>query len=127
MIVGLFLYYSLDIDNTLLPSLGDIASEKSKETKNTNAKVIQLLNYICTYPLAIIEYHSSEMILHISSDASYNSVSKGRSRERGVHYLSNNPLPDPNQDFKNYNPKLNGLIYVLCKIMKNVMAYAAEE
>ena len=32
----------------------------------------------------------------------------------------------PNQDFDTYNPKMNGLIYVLCKIMKNVMASSAE-
>ena len=65
------------------------------------------------------------MILHVSSNASYNSVSNGRSRAIGVHYLSNTP-PSPNQYFKTYNTKMNGLIYVPCKIMKNVVASAAE-
>ena len=36
------------------------------------------------------------------------------------------PPPPPNQNFKTYNPKMNGLIYILCKIMKNIVAYAAE-
>ena len=67
--VGIFLYYALATDNTLLPELGNIASEKSKATKNTDAKVIQFLKYICKHPLDIIEYHASEMILHFSSDA----------------------------------------------------------
>ena len=44
MIVWMFLYYSLAIDNTTLPALGDIASEKSKSTNNKDAKVIQFLN-----------------------------------------------------------------------------------
>ena len=70
MIVGIFIYYALDIDNTLLPALGDIAPERPKYSKNTDTKVIQLLNYICTHPLAIIKYHASKIILHISSDAS---------------------------------------------------------
>ena len=36
------------------------------------------------------------------------------------------PPSPPNQDFKTYNPKMNGLIYIICKIMKNVVASAAE-
>ena len=127
MIVGILLYYALAIEKTLLPVLGDISPEQSKSTKNIYSKVLQFLNYICTHPLAIIEYHSSEIILHVSSYASYNLVSKGRSRASGVHYLSDNhPPPPPQSIFKTYNPKMNGLIYILCKIMKNIVAYAAE-
>ena len=72
MIVGIFLYYALAIDNTNLQALGYISSEQPKATKNTDAKVIQFLSYIFTHRLDIIEYHASEMILHVSSDASYN-------------------------------------------------------
>ena len=93
MIVGILLYYALAIEKTLLSVLGDISPEQSKSTKNIYSKVLQFLNYICTHPLAIIEYHSSEIILHVSSYASYNLVSKGRSRASGVHYLSDNHPP----------------------------------
>ena len=71
MIVGVFLYSEMAIYNTLLTELGYIAPEQSKSTKNTDAKVIQFLNYICTHPLAIIEYHASEIIVYVSSYASY--------------------------------------------------------
>ena len=54
MIVGIFLYYVLAIDNTILSALGDIASEQSKATENIGEKATQLLNYICTHPLAIM-------------------------------------------------------------------------
>ena len=69
MIVGIFLYYALAIENNILPALGDIASEQSIATENTREKVTQLLNYIYTHPLAIIEYHASKMILYVCSDA----------------------------------------------------------
>ena len=85
MILGIFIYYALAIDNTLLPALGYIEPDKSKANNNTDSKVIHFLNYICTDPLAIIEYHAIEMILRVNSDASYNLVSKGGIRASGVH------------------------------------------
>ena len=68
--MGIFLYYALAIDKTVLPSLRDMKTEQSKATTNIDAKVIHFLNYICTHPLAIIEYHAIEMILNASSDNS---------------------------------------------------------
>ena len=34
-VCGTFLYYSIAINNTILPALSDISSEQSKATKNT--------------------------------------------------------------------------------------------
>ena len=36
---GIFLYYSIAIDNTILPALRDISSQQSEATKNTAKKV----------------------------------------------------------------------------------------
>ena len=81
-----------------------------------------LLNYAATHPDAAIRYHASDMQLHIHSDASYLSEPEARSRAGGFYFLDGKDRPDD----KNYKPKLNGPIYVLSKIICNVMASAAE-
>ena len=57
------------------------------------------------------------MVLHAHSDASYLSAPRARSRAGGFFYLSNENLD---------NHHLNGPIHVEAKIMKNVVASAAE-
>ena len=64
------------------------------------------------------------MVLCIRSDTSYLSVSKARSRASGVFFLAN--APDGKTDIGNFTPLMNGIIHVVCKILKNVMASAAE-
>ena len=64
------------------------------------------------------------MTLFIHSDASYLLVTKARSRDSGVFFLSD-PKPDT-ITFSLYTPILNGLILVICKILRNIMASAAE-
>ena len=123
MIVGTFLYYGIALDNTLLVGLNDISQEQSKATSNTSKKTAKLLNYLATHPDAQIKYHASGMILHVHSDASYLSVNKARSRAGGVHFLSD-LIPNP-QD-PDYVPIMNGILHVVCKILKNIMASAAE-
>jgi len=108
IIVGIFIYYGIAIDNTILVTLNDIAAEQSKATSKTTQKIVQLLNYLATHPLAIIEYHASDMVLHIHSDGSYLSAPRARSRAGGVHFLSDTPPPGAN--FEHYTPLLNGLI-----------------
>ena len=49
-VTGVFLYYDISIDNTILVSLGDIGAEKSVATATTNAKVDHLLDYIVSNP-----------------------------------------------------------------------------
>ena len=56
------------------------------------------------------------MILRIHSDVSYLSVTKARSRATGFFYM----LDDSE------NPHINGDIYVILTILKNVIASAAE-
>jgi hypothetical protein len=68
-------------------ALNNIATEQTKVTEKTQAATNQVLDYLATHPDATIRYHSSDMILHIHSDASYLSVSHARSRLGGLFLL----------------------------------------
>ena len=87
-------------------------------------EVQQLLDYLASNPNVTIRFHASGMILFIHSDASYLSVIKARSRTSGVFFLSD-PKPDA-LTFSKYTPILNGFIFIMCKILRNIMASAAE-
>ena len=123
-ICGTFLYYAIAIDNTILPALSDISSQQSKATQNTAKHVTKLLNYLATNPDAEIKYRASGMQLAIHSDASYLSVAQSRSRASGMHFLTESP-PDPKLA-NTFIPTINGILHVVCIIMRNVMASAAE-
>ena len=64
------------------------------------------------------------MQLAIHSDASYFSVARSRSRASGVHFLTEGP-PDPKNP-EDFVPTTNGILLVVCKIMRNIMASVAE-
>ena len=64
------------------------------------------------------------MQLAIHSDASYLSVAQARSRASGVHFLTEGP-PEP-ENPEDFVPTTNGILLVVCKIMRNIMASAAE-
>ena len=87
-------------------------------------KITQLLNYLETHPDETIRYKQSDMVLWVHSDVSYFSCSKARSRAGGMHFLSKKP-PSPNNP-ANFEPTLNGIVYVVCKILCNIMASASE-
>ena len=123
-VVGVFLYYATSIDNTVLVALSDIGSEQARATSKNMDEVQQLLEYLTSNPNATIRYHASGMILFIHSDSSYLSVTKARSRASGLFSLSD-PKPDE-ITFSGYTPILNGFIFIMCKILRNIMASAAE-
>ena len=64
------------------------------------------------------------MVLWVHSDASYLSCPKSGSIAEGMHFLSekypslNNPT--------NFEPTLNGIVFVVWKILRNIMASASE-
>ena len=72
-IVGTLLYYARAVDATILVALGKIAAQQASETQATSRYVTHLLDYCHTHPYTKVRYHASDMILHIRSDASYNS------------------------------------------------------
>lgn len=114
-ISGTFLYYGRACDPCILPALNEIAAEQAKPTTDTIAKTEMLMDYLHTYPHAVIRYHASDMILKITSDAAYLVQPKARSRA-AVHYH----LGWHNSD------RTNGTVDVLCQTLKNVVASAAE-
>ena len=70
-VVGSFLYYARAIDLTILHALSAIASEQAEPTKQTLARVQQLLDYMATNPNAVVRFYASDIILNLHSDASY--------------------------------------------------------
>jgi hypothetical protein len=104
---------------TILHALNSIAAESSKPTDRTMERVEQLLDYMHTYPNAVVRFYASDMILNVHSDASYLSAGRGRSRAGGYFFLGSLP--------KEGTPiKLNGNIAITCAILKLVAASAAE-
>ena len=83
-----FLYYGIAIDNKMLVGLSDIAANQSITTITTIKKVTKLLSYLTTNPNAAIQYHASDMVLCIHSDASYLSVTRTLSRASRIFFVS---------------------------------------
>jgi hypothetical protein len=71
-LTGTLLYYSRDVDQTLIIPINVLASEHSKATADTADKVTR------------IRYHASDMILYIQSDASYLSDRGAKSKAGGL-------------------------------------------
>ena len=120
--IGCLLYYAISVDVPILPSLRDIGYEQSKTTKATAKAVAKLLNYYATFPDAAVKYITSNMCLWTDSYSPYLSVQKARSRVGGFFYLYDHP----SKVTKNQYPRLNRPIHILCKMMKTLVASAAE-
>ena len=85
----------------------------------TEKKAAQLINYLAMHSKAVVRYYTSDMILNIHSDASYLSESRARSRIAGEFFIGSVPV--------NGRPiQLNGAIFIMCGILKCVVASAAE-
>lgn len=108
----------------MLVALGTLAKEQTKGTANTAAAAAQLLDYAATHPDATIQYNSSDMALHIDSNASYLSMPQATSRAGGYFYLTNKATDTTKAP--TVNPPMNGAVYVLSHKLKNVVASAAE-
>ena len=117
--MGTLLYYARAVDATMLVALGTISSQQASATQTTSRYVTHLLDYCHTHPDAKVRYHASDMILHIHSDASYNSEAKTRSRAGGHFCLGKNASVRPTM----HN---NGAILNTSAIMHNLMASASE-
>jgi hypothetical protein len=83
-IVGLFLYYARLIDSSMLVAVTKLASQQAAPTIETQIAADLLLQYAAWHPNAQVTFQKSTMQLEISSDASYLSESKTRSRVGGV-------------------------------------------
>ena len=103
------------MDNTHLYALNDIACAVSKGTDTTMAATKYFLNYIASNPTPRIKYRASDMVLQIESDAAYLVSPQARSRAGGYHYLGDASCRT-----------FNAPVFVQAKVIKNVMASAAE-
>jgi len=106
----------------MLVALSDLASEQSSPTQKTMLDLTWFLDYAASNPNAILRYRRSKMLLAISSDGSYLSATRSRSRVGGYFYLSEEPSTDPDSP----PPNLNGAVLVIANILKNVVSSAAE-
>ena len=113
--VGKLLYYARAVDPTMLHAINDISLSTAKGTEATLDATMYLLNYAHTHPDAEIIYRASDMILRVDSDAAYLVAPGARSRAGGYQYLSDKQ-----------GTLFNGPVMVLAKVIKNVMASAAE-
>ena len=103
----------------MLVALGTLGAAQTQGTDQTMDAAIHLLNYAATHPDATVRMHKSDMTLYVHSDASYLSEPQSRSRVGGYFYLGGRDEPAD-------NPKPNGSIHIESKIMRNIMASAAE-
>ena len=76
-------------------------------------KIEHLMQYLITYPDAVLVFQASDMQLNIHSDASFNSEEGSKSRAGGFHWLGSD-LP------------YNGAIDVISTTIKSVVSSASE-
>ena len=93
-----------------------IGAQQAEETKETEAAIEQLMDYVATYPDDGLLFRKSDRILAAHADALFLNEPKDRSRAGAYILLSEN---DP-------KPKLNGTVLTIEQIIKTVMASAAE-
>jgi hypothetical protein len=121
-IIGTLLYYARAVDCTMLVQL-----PQPPTTQATAKAITHLLNYAATHPDAVLSYQASDMILHVQSDASYQSESQSCSRAGGYFFLSSNsPAHTTTIDPRAPPPPINGNVHVPCAIIKVVVSSAAE-
>jgi hypothetical protein len=94
-----------------MTAISSLASQKATAaaTEDTEAKLIQLLNYCATHPDATICYRASDMILNIHSDYGYLNKPEGRSRAGGHFFMISKP--------RNGEQKHNGSILTLSTML----------
>ena len=121
-VVGVFLFYARAVDSTMLVPLSDLAASQTEGTAKTMQDMTQLLDYASSHQDAKVRYRRSDMKLAVSSDASYLSAPRARSRLGGYFYLSEEADPA----FNSPPPTNNGAVLVISKITKIVVGSAAE-
>jgi hypothetical protein len=123
-ILGTFLYYAIAVDSTMLVALGTLASQQTTATANTAIDFSKFLDCAATHPNATVRYYNSDMILHLHSDTSSLSEKEAKSRAGRHFFLSSQPTNPTKLPLG--QPPLNGAIHTTSKILRNVMASAAE-
>ena len=106
----------------MIVALNDIASVQAKPTQNTIEKCKRVMDYAATYPNAKLRFLSSDMVLHVDSNATYLVQGNVHSRIAGYYILSSYLSPEPSIPA----PASNAPILVECKTLRSVVASATE-
>ena len=101
----------------MIHALNDLASQVTAGTMKMEEAQACFLNYCTTNQDASIVYYVNDMIIQRDTDAVYRVASKARSSNAAYIFMENK---DRN------NQIINGLIMVIARILKMVVALAAE-
>jgi hypothetical protein len=100
-------------------ALSSIAIKQTKATTSTMEKAKQLLDYSAMSPNATMRFKASDMIMNVHLDASYLSKANAQSRACRHFFMG--------WDTKDGDPiKLNGAFFILCTILRFIVASAAK-
>ena len=84
-----FLYIARALDDTMLHAVNELATSKSDGTQEIVTDIAHFLDYCACNPNPVKLYHTSDMILHIHSDATYLVARQARSRAGGFFCETN--------------------------------------
>ena len=96
--------------------LSELYQKKSSPTEDTNRDMLQIFDYLATYPDNGITYCSRDMILADHSDTSYFNLSRSRSHA-GAHIM----LPEDV-----LIPLHSGPVLTISKIIKSVISSVSK-
>ena len=108
------------MDCTVLPSLNTIADQQANPTQNTESAITHFMDYSGTNPTPIVQYKSSDKLIHIASYALHLSRPWACSRTGGNYYLRSLPY-DPTKA-----PNLPHPENIEYRILRDVVAYESE-
>ena len=115
-ILGSALWYADAIESPILTACNDLGTEMADPRQSLNAKLDRLLGYLKAHPDSKLVYYASDMVYHCSSDVSYLSVTKARSRAGGHSFFGMHNAPT----------FLNGPVAPFSKVLDVVVSSAAE-
>ena len=79
-VCGNFLYHAIAVDQTMLVALNTITTAQAHVATAPMGDIVWLLKYTAKHTYSTLYYHSSDMILNVASNASYNYEERARSR-----------------------------------------------
>ena len=109
---------SIELNELVIAHIANTAATKLEEN------ITLFLNYLFTHLDATIRYHTSNMILHVQSDTSYMLIKDTTNHLIWHFYLNSNS--SNNTKAPTTPPPLNGLMFIICNVLKNVVVSVTE-
>ena len=92
-IVRVLLYYTRVIDSSIVTAVNMLSEQQFAPTKDSNMAIQRLIDYCRLYSNDYLVFIASDVVLHIKSDAIYQSRLYARSVAGGLFYLGNRGKP----------------------------------